>query len=256
MTWHETTWMMTSEQSVGMHAQPAKRPSGGPIDAVFAAKKARAPSQEKLRLSIELHPNGYVLVTGDTAPLKDYLLKPLGFEWCHGKQTWQNKTGGRPAFERLLAKIDRAHTEVDVQDHAPPLAKCSLGQLESQSSDLDDLSESCAHPERNAPQSQPSAPPRQPPAPVAAAWTEDEMLPDDVLCAALDAATGGAPSRQWSQSTASQGSARGSDASVPTASAPTVRVVPAEEDSDALTDAAMCAALDAFERSRAATDNS
>ena len=103
MTWHETTWMMTSEQSVGrMHAQPAaaKRPSGGPIDAVFAAKKARAPIQEKLRLSIELHPNGYVLVSGDTAPLRDYLLKPLGFEWCRGKETWQNKAGGRAVFER------------------------------------------------------------------------------------------------------------------------------------------------------------
>ena len=226
-------------------AAAGKREAGGSIDALFAAKKARASPTPKLQLRVELHPNNFVFVSGDTQPLRDYLLKPLGFEWCRAIGKWQNKTGGRPAFDRLLARIDRAHTDVDAQDHAPPLAKCALL---SESSGLDDLSESCAHPAR-APDA-PRAAPRAAPPPTAPAWTEDEMLPDDVLCAALDVATGAGAQSQPTPAS-SQSSAGAGGASAPTASAPTVPVAPAAEDSDALTDAAMCAALDEFERSRA-----
>ena len=135
------------------------------------------------RLYVELHENGFVTVSGDTAALKDFVLKPLGFTWCktpfrqHARNTgntqptngwWKIEKGGRDVIERLKSRIDPMYVVVEVVDHSKPLARCSLADLLGLDSDSDDEG-TATLPEEAA--------------------IDDEGISDEALVAALDAAT-------------------------------------------------------------------
>ena len=95
----------------------------------LAFPSKRAPQAgSPLRLALELNPDGALVCTGDTAPLKDYLLKPHGFGWDAASGRWRRPgPGGRDAAHRLAAQMQAdGQAELTLLDHDPQLPKHSL----------------------------------------------------------------------------------------------------------------------------------
>ena len=90
----------------------------------LAFSSKRAPQAgSPLRLALELQPDGALVCTGDTAPLKDYLLKPHGFGWDSASGRWRRPGPGvRDAAHRLAAQMQAdGQAELTLLDHDPHL---------------------------------------------------------------------------------------------------------------------------------------
>ena len=218
----------------------AKRHAGALTDS-FVSKKQR-PDDGMCHLTAELHANGFVVVSGDTTSVKDYLLKHLGFEFTRGTQTWMHK-GGRAVLERLVARVDRRFCLLDVVDHQAPLPKASLSaaMMDSQSSQGDDLDEPVGSLCSAA--TVPGGPGTanallQPAAPV----DYDDGISDAAMAAALDAAAVPTPEQL------ERGRANKAVAQAKLAAKASSARVHATVIEDELSDAAMLAALEAAER--------
>ena len=158
----------------------------------LAFPSKRAPQAgSPLRLALELNPDGALVCTGDTAPLKDYLLKPHGFGWDSASGRWRRPgPGGRDAAHRLAAQMQAdGQAELTLLDHDPQLPKHSLAaelaQLLPCSAASPAGSQGAAPPScggQSAPSSAPATPARKTAGP---SYFEGE---DDAYAAALDSA--------------------------------------------------------------------
>lgn len=81
----------------------------------------------RLRLGLELHPGDVLVCSGDTASVKDYLLKPYGFVWQSSGGWRRPGPGGREAAESIRATVERdGQAVLTFNDLDPPIARGSI----------------------------------------------------------------------------------------------------------------------------------
>lgn len=96
------------------------------------------------RLHLELHTDGALICTGDTAPIRDYLLKPYGFVWT-GSGRWRRPgPSGRQALDSFRRVIERdGQALLEFSDMSLPLPQACMRDKDGArlSSYYDDLSD-------------------------------------------------------------------------------------------------------------------